>query len=228
MLNTFIFVVLPYVALALLIFVTPYRYVTNRLTWSAYSTQFLERKTLLWGINPWHYGIIPVLAAHFVGIIAPGAMKSFLANQDTLVVLESLGIGLGIFALFGCLVLLLRRINAPLLSQVTVASDYMLLLLLAAQAATGVYTAIFMRWGSQWYLHTAVPYFYSLLTFTPQVEYLADFPLVFKLHVAMAFLIIALLPFTKLVHLLFWPARFLMDPPILYRWLTDRRGSNRE
>lgn len=45
-LNTFIFVALPYVALAMLIVVTPYRYYSNRLTWSAYSTQFLERKTL--------------------------------------------------------------------------------------------------------------------------------------------------------------------------------------
>ena len=51
MLNTFIFIVLPYAALALFIVVTPYRFVTNRLTWTAYSTQFLEQKTLYWGIN---------------------------------------------------------------------------------------------------------------------------------------------------------------------------------
>lgn len=218
MLNTFIFIVLPYAALALFICVTPYRYFSNRLTWSAYSTQFLERKTLFWGINPWHYGIIPVLAAHFIGIIAPGPMKVFLGNQETLVTLESIGLALGVFALFGCLVLLLRRVNAPMLNKVTFTSDWLLLLLLAAQAASGVYISMFMRWGSQWYLHTAVPYFYSLLTFTPQVEYLADFPLVLKLHAAGAFLIVAVLPFTKLVHLLYNPVAFLTSPPILYRW----------
>jgi nitrate reductase gamma subunit len=218
MLNTFIFVVLPYSALALFVFVTPYRFFSNRLTWSAYSTQFLERKTLFWGINPWHYGIIPILGAHLLGIVAPGPMKTLLGNQQTLVALESIGLALGLFALFGCLALLLRRVNAPMLGKVTLTSDWLLLLLLAAQAASGVYISIFMRWGSQWYLHTAVPYFYSLLTFNPQVAYLADFPLILKLHAAGAFLIIAVVPFTKLVHLLFFPLDFLKDPPILYKW----------
>lgn len=218
MLNNLVFVVLPYAALALIIFVTPYRFVSNRLTWSAYSTQFLERKTLYWGINPWHYGIIPILAAHLLGIVAPGPLKALLGNQQLLVAVESIGLALGLCALFGGLMLLLRRSNSPMLNRVTVASDWVLLFLLTAQAATGVYVAVFMRWGSQWYLHTAVPYFYSLLGFSPQVGYVADFPLIFKLHAAGAFLIVAVLPFTKLVHLLFFPMAFLKDPPILYKW----------
>ena len=218
MLNTFVFMVLPYAALALFIFVTPYRYFSNRLTWTAYSTQFLERKALFWGINPWHYGIIPILAAHLLGLVAPGPLKTVLANQQTLVALESIGLALGLFALFGGLVLLLRRVNAPMLQKVTFTSDWLILLLLSFQAATGVYIGLFMRWGSQWYLHTAVPYIYSLLVFNPQVDYVADLPLIFKLHAAGAFLIVAVLPFTKLVHLLYNPLTFLADPPILYRW----------
>jgi nitrate reductase gamma subunit len=218
MLNTLIFIVLPYTALALFLVVTPYRWFSNRLTWTAYSTQFVEQKSLFWGINPWHYGILPLLGAHFLGIIAPGPMKSLLSNQGTLIALESIGLALGLFALFGSLVLLLRRSNSPMLKRMTVASDWVLLYLLAVQAATGVYISLFMRWGSQWYLHTAVPYFHSLLTFSPQVEYLADFPLVFKLHAAGAFLMVALLPFTKLVHIVDHPLSFLKDPPLLYRW----------
>ncbi|GLI38372.1 respiratory nitrate reductase subunit gamma [Geobacter hydrogenophilus] len=223
-LNTFIFVALPYVALAMLIVVTPYRYYSNRLTWSAYSTQFLERKTLFWGANPWHYGIIPIILAHGLGVVAPGAMKSLLGNVEVLVFLESVGLGLGLFALFGCVVLLLRRVNAPMLKRVTYPADWVLLILLTFQTATGVYISLFMRWGSQWYLHTAVPYLYSLLYFNPKVEYLADFPLILKLHAAGAFLIVALLPFTKLVHLLYWPLDFLKDPPILYRWRSRPEG----
>ena len=72
MLNVFLFAVLPYVALALFLCVAPYRYFSNRLTWSACSTQFLEQKALYWGSNPWHYGIIPVLLAHIPGVVAPG------------------------------------------------------------------------------------------------------------------------------------------------------------
>ena len=224
MLNVFLFVVLPYVALALFLFVTPYRYFSNRLTWSAYSTQFLEQKALYWGSNPWHYGIIPVVLAHFMGVIAPGPMRTILANQQTLILLESVGLGLGLFALFGCLVLMVRRAQTPMLKPVTSAADWVLLFLLTLQAVTGVYMGLFMRWGSQWYLHTAVPYLHSLLVFNPQIEFVADFPLVFKLHTAGAFLIIALLPFTKLVHLLFLPIGFLKDPPILYRWRSPMTG----
>ena len=223
MLNVFIFIVLPYAALALLIFVTPYRYFSNRLTWTAYSTQFLERKTLFWGIDPWHYGIILVLIAHLAGIIAPAFMKRLLSDQNRLLFFEGLGLGLGLLALFGILLLILRRVSLPILKGVTSASDYILLCLLALQAAGGVYIAITLRWGSQWYLHAVVPYFYSLLLFNPQVEYMADFPLIVKLHAAGAFLILGILPFTKLVHLFYQPFSFLKDPPLLYRW-RNRSG----
>jgi nitrate reductase gamma subunit len=218
MLNSFIFIALPYAALALVLFVTPYRFRTNRLTWSAYSTQFLERKLLFWGINPWHYGIIPVLLAHIFGFAFPGALKRFLGNQETLLLLESFGLGLGLFSLFGIVMLLLRRSNSVMLKRVTFSSDWLLLYLLAFQAGSGIYISYFMRWGAQWYLHTAVPYLWSIVSFNPQLDYVADFPLVFKLHAACAFLIVAVLPFTKLVHILYLPIDFLKDPPILYRW----------
>ena len=218
MLNNLIFIALPYAALALVIFVTPYRFLSNRLTWSAYSTQFLERKFLFWGINPWHYGIIPILAAHVIGFAFPGQVKPFLGNQETLLMLESFGLGLGIFALMGSVLLLLRRVNSGTLKRVTFGSDWFILYLLAFQAGTGIYIGYFMRWGSQWYLHSAVPYLWSIVSFNPQLEYVADLPLVFKLHAAGAFLIVAVLPFTKLVHMLYLPLDFLKDPPILYRW----------
>lgn len=224
MLNAFLFVVLPYAALALFLFVTPYRYFSSRLTWSAYSTQFLEQKALYWGSNPWHYGIIPVLAAHLVSVVFPGPMKAILGNQRALILLEDVGQGLGLLALFGCLVLLFRRLKTPMLKPVTSAVDLALLVLLTLEVATGIYMGIFIRGGPLWYLYTAVPYFHSLLVFNPQVEYVADFPMVFKLHAAGAFLIVALLPFTKLVHLLFLPVAFIKDPPILYRWRSPRTG----
>jgi nitrate reductase gamma subunit len=218
MLNALIFIALPYAALALVLFVTPYRFISNRLTWCAYSTQFLERKFLFWGINPWHYGVIPILAAHVIGFAFPGLVKGFLGNQQTLLLVESFGLGLGLFALLGCVLLLLRRANSAMLSKVTFSGDWLVLYLLAFQAGTGIYIGYFMRWGSQWYLHTAVPYLWSIVSFEPQLGFVADLPLVFKLHAACAFLIVAVLPFTKLVHMLYLPFDFLKDPPILYKW----------
>lgn len=222
MLNTLIFGVLPYLALALLIGVASYRYLTNRLTWSAYSTELLERDLLYWGSNPWHYGIIPLLIAHLIPFLFPGALAVLLGNQETLLILESIGLGLGLLALLGILLLLLRRINTPMLKRTTYFSDWLILVLLLVQTGTGVYIAAFLRWGSLWYLHAAVPYFRSIWLFNPQIEYLADLPAPVKLHVACAMVIIGVLPFTKLVHLLYLPIDFLKDQPILYRWRGKR------
>jgi nitrate reductase gamma subunit len=217
-LNSLIFIALPYIALALLICVSIYRYFFNRLTWSAYSTQFLERKLLYWGSNPWHYGIIPILFAHLFCFLFPGVMEDFLGNQETLLILEGLGLGLGLFALLGLLLLILRRVNTPMLNRVTYPSDWVILFLLLVQTGTGVFIAASLRWGSQWYLYTAVPYLRSIWKFIPQIDYVADLPPAFKLHAAVGFLILAVLPFTKLVHMLFVPVNFLKDPPIVYRW----------
>jgi nitrate reductase gamma subunit len=223
MLDNFIFIGLPYGALALFIFVLPYRYVTNRLTWTTFSSQFLERKTLFWGIMPWHFGIIIVLLAHITGFLIPRVVEALLSNQTFFLALENVSLGLGLVALFGIVVLLFRRATAERIRPVTGIADWALLILLAIQAATGLYISIFVRWGYQWYHYTAVPYLYSLLTFHPQIEYVADFPFFFKLHVAGAFTILGILPFTKLVHLLYLPVGFLKDPPILYRWLSSAK-----
>ncbi len=218
MLNTIVFVILPYVALALVLFVTPYRYFSNRLTWSAYSTQFLERKILYWGINPWHYGILPILLAHLFATVFSGATAALVGDQTRLLVVEITGLGLGIIAFSGCLVLLLRRANAPILNKVTSPADWLILLLLGFQTATGIFVAITNSWGSQWYPSTAAPYLRSLVLLNPQPEYVTGISTAFTLHVAGAFLLLAVLPFTKLVHLLYLPFDFLKDLPILYKW----------
>jgi len=221
MLDTLIFVVLPYFAIALALLITPYRYFTNRLNWSAFSTQFLEKRTLYWGSVPWHYGVVLILAGHLIGFLFPSAVQSVLSNISTLIALESIALALGLLTLLGSIVLLIRRASG-IVKAVTSYSDWILLVLILIQAATGIYMGLFVRWGMQWYLHTAVPWLYSLLTLNPQIGYVSGLPLVFKIHVAGAFLILAVLPFTKLVHFLFLPLDFLKDPPLLYRWAVRK------
>jgi nitrate reductase gamma subunit len=172
---------------------------------------------------PWHFGIIIVLLAHLTGFLVPRVVEALLANQTFFLTLENVSLGLGLLALSGIIVLIFRRATAERIRPVTGIADWVLLILLAVQAATGLYISIFVRWGYQWYHYTAVPYLYSLLTFHPQIEYVSDFPFFFKLHVAGAFTILGILPFTKLVHLLYLPVGFLKDPPLLYRWLPSAK-----
>jgi nitrate reductase gamma subunit len=227
MLDSLIFIALPYSALALFLFVVPYRYFADRLKWTPFSTQFLEHKTLYWGAMAWHFGIILVLLIHLTGFLAPRLFQALLSNQTFLVTMENVSLGLGLLALFGSIVLLVRRWTSARVRSVTGIADRLILILLIFQVATGLYINIFIRWGYQWYHYTAVPYLYSLITLSPEIGYVSDFPLLFKLHVAGAFLIFGLLPFTKLVHLFYLPIAFLKDPPIVYRWLSHPREKER-
>ncbi|MBJ6727147.1 respiratory nitrate reductase subunit gamma [Geomesophilobacter sediminis] len=227
MFNSLVFVALPYIALTLLIAVTPYRYFSNRLTWTAFSSELLERRLLFWGSNPWHYGIIPILLAHLFPVLFPRVTARILGNQDALLALEGIGLGLALFAATGAILLLLRRVNAPALKGVNYASDWIILFLLLLQTGAGIYVSYSLRWGSLWYLHVVVPYFWSILTFTPQPEYMTDLPLAVKIHAACGFVIIGVIPFTKLVHMLFVPLSFLRDPPIVYRWRQKPAAEDR-
>ncbi len=47
--DTFLFVAFPYVAVVLAVVVSVYRYVTDRFSYSSFSSQFLENRALFWG-----------------------------------------------------------------------------------------------------------------------------------------------------------------------------------
>ena len=78
-----------------------------------------------------------------------------LGDPTRLLVVEATGLGLGIMALIGCLILILRRANAPMLNKVTFWADWLALLLLLLQTASGIAVAITNSWGAQWYPATA-------------------------------------------------------------------------
>ncbi len=62
--RSFFFIVVPYVAWTLAILVGLYRYFTNRFSYSSLSSELLEKRQLLWGSVPFHYGLILILLAH--------------------------------------------------------------------------------------------------------------------------------------------------------------------
>jgi nitrate reductase gamma subunit len=74
-----------------------------------------------------------------------------------------------------------------------------------------------------WYLGTAVPWLASLLTFGPKTEYVTALPWVIKLHFLGGFFIIALIPFTRLVHLVTYPITYLWRPYQVVIW--NRRST---
>ena len=87
--------------------------------------------------------------------------------------------------------------------------DWILLLVLAVQVVLGVWIALGYRWGSDWYVYTVVPWLHSLVKLNPQVEYVVNLPAIVKAHAVLGFALVALFPFTRLVHVVTYPVAYL-------------------
>ncbi|MCU0543958.1 MAG: respiratory nitrate reductase subunit gamma [Oscillatoriaceae cyanobacterium Prado104] len=216
--DTLLFAIFPYVAIAIAIVATCLRYFNARFTYSSLSSQFLESKQLFWGSVTWHYGILGILTLHIIGFLLPRSLLAWNGVPWRLYLLESTGLAMGFLSLWGIGMLIFRRLSQPRIRVVTSPMDLVLLLALLIQVVAGVWTAIFYRWGSSWYATSAVPYLRSLLLLHPNLDLVATLPVMVKVHIAGAFSLILLLPFTRLVHFLSVPLQYVWRSPQVVVW----------
>jgi nitrate reductase gamma subunit len=217
--NAFLFIGFPYIALVLAILGGIYRFHARRYSYSSLSSQLLENRRLFWGSVPWHYGITLILLAHLFAGLFPRAAAYILGGRIRLLVLEFTGMSLAFFALFGLVMLIIRRLSSNSLARaVTSRMDGVLLIALLIQVATGLSIALFDRWGSLWYLRTAAPWFWSLIELRPDMNTVAFLPAFVKFHFVFGFGVILLFPFTRLVHLVMFPIWYLWRPYQVVIW----------
>lgn len=222
MIDLVLFGIFPYVAVALAVAVGSYRFAVDRYSWSSHSSQFLESRLLFWGSVPWHYAILLILAAHLLAVLFPAGWGVLLGRPVRLYFLEVTGMALGLCTVIAVVLLMGRRLLDGRLNAVTSKIDWLVLWLLLLQVATGLYIAFTLRWGGVWYAHTATPWLRSLVVLQPEVQYLAALPVVVKVHAANAFLLVALLPFSRLVHLLSVPLGYLTRPYQVVIWYRQQ------
>ena len=218
--------VLPYVAIVVAIVGTIWRYIDNRFSYSSLSSQFLENRQLFWGSVPWHYGILVILMGHLVAFLIPRSVLAWNGVPWRLYVLEASALAFGFLTLWGLLALMFRRAGNARIRVVSSPMDWVLLIALLVQVVAGVWIAIFYRWGSSWYAGFAVPYLYSLFWLSPQIDLVNNMPFMVQVHIIGAFVLIALLPFTRLVHVLSVPFSYLWRPYQIVIW-NRRRATTR-
>lgn len=224
MTDLFLFGVFPYVAVAVFVVGIGWRFRAAKAGIGTRSSQSLEDRLLFWASVPWHYAILLILAAHLAAVVFPGTWGALLGAPTRLAVLEVTGIALGLWALASCALMLFRRATNARLRAVTTKLDWIVIALLLAQVATGVQIALTLRWGSVWYLHTTVPWLHSLATLSPQIEHAVLLPTLVKVHALSAFVLVALVPFSRLVHAVTVPVHYLWRPYQRTIWNRDRSG----
>lgn len=216
--DQFLFMVLPYLVMFLFFAGTIQRYRHDPYTYSSLSSQFLENKRHFWGLVPFHYGIVAVLAGHIVAFLLPAQILEWNSRPLRLYILEVTALIFGLLTVVGLVGAIHRRLTVTMVRQVTNLFDWIVLTLLLIQVCSGVYVAIFHPWGSSWFAAALSPYLWSLVWFNPDLAYVAMLPLGVKFHILMAYILIGVAPFTRLVHVLVVPNPYLWRRPQVVRW----------
>lgn len=226
--DSIYFTVFPYIAVVLAVGVGLYRYYTNRFSFSSMSSQFLENRELFWGSVPWHYGIVLILITHIIALTVPDLLIAQQRYPLRMLVMQLTGFALGLLAVTGIIILIVRRLIQGKARTVTTIMDWILLIDLLLQVLAGFYISIFHRWGSVWFLYTATPWIVSLVTLSPKIDFVTHLPWIVQFHMVNAFVLIGLFPFTRLVHIFTVPISYLWRPYQVTIWNHTRAGGKDE
>jgi nitrate reductase gamma subunit len=215
-LNTAVFGIYPYIALVVLAVGSIIRYDREPYTWRSGSSQLLRRRQLVVGSVLFHVGILIVFFGHLVGLLTPiqvfdafGIGHGF--KQGMAIVVGGVA---GIICLIGATMLLHRRLADPRIRATSTFGDTAILMLLYAQLVLGLATipvslghmdgeemVKFMSWAQ------------GIFTLDLSAAgFVRDVSPVFKAHLFLGLTIFLVFPFTRLVHMLSAPVRYLWRP----------------
>jgi nitrate reductase gamma subunit len=224
-LNSLIFGIYPYIALVVLAVGTIVRYDREPYTWRSGSSQLLRRKQLIWGSVLFHVGILVIFFGHLVGLLTPIELFDFLGISHGFKQILAIVMGgiAGIVALAGATLLLHRRLFDARVRATSSFGDKAILILIYLQLVLGVATIFisvqhldggemvkFMTWAR------------GIFTFQiGAAAYVAEVHWIFKLHLFLGLTIFLVFPFTRLVHMLSAPLRYIWRPG--YQVVRTRR-----
>lgn len=222
LLDNVLFVGLPYAAAVTFLLGAVYRYRATGFKYSSLSSQFLEGGGIYIFAVLFHWGILVVFLGHLIAFLFPAATLAWHSDVTRLIADEVVIFTFGLAVLIGLVGLFIRRISSPRIRVVTSKMDIAIELLLIAQIVLGLWIALGYRWGYYWFASDMSPYLWSLWKFNPQIEAVSAMPLVIKSHIVGAFLIVGMIPFTRLVHFLVAPFHYIWRPYQQVVWYWDR------
>lgn len=228
-LDTFLYLVLPYLAITSFVLGHIWRYRREGYTITARSTQVLERRWLRPGIILFHVGLLMVLGGHFIGILIPESVTESLGISEHAYHLVAVTAGMisGSILVIGFVILLARRILVPQVRRTTTKWDWTAEGMLAVVIGLGMWATIARNiiGGTYNYRETIAPWFRGIFTLNPDVALVAGAPALYQAHVVAAWVLLLIWPYTRLVHAWSVPVGYLVRSPILYRSRVRAGGS---
>ncbi len=229
--NQILFGVYPYIALTVLFIGSIARYERDPFTWKSSSSQLLRRKSLIVGSVLFHVGVLVIFFGHLIGLLTPLSVFHFfgISSEFKQILAVVAGGVAGIMALVGGTMLLVRRLGDARIRKNSSFADIGILVLLLVQLVLGIFTIFvsiqhldgsemvkFMSWAQ------GIFYFNG-----NAASYVADASLIFKAHILLGLTIFLLFPFTRLVHMLSVPMRYVTPFRKGYQIVRSRKGGSK-
>lgn len=225
----FAFGVFPYIALSVMILGSIARYERDPFTWKSKSSQLLRRRQFVIGSVLFHLGVLVILFGHLGGLLTPiGVFEALGISHGAKQVLAMAAGGVaGGFALIGGALLLHRRLFDPRIRAQSTLADSGILILLLAQLLLGLGSiAISAQHLDGHEMVRLMSWAQAVVYFGPDpAAHLEGVHWIFKLHILLGLTIFLLFPFTRLVHMLSAPVRYLWRPG--YQIVRTRQRARR-
>jgi len=213
-LNNLLFGIYPYIAFTVFILGSLIRYDRDQYTWKTGSSQLLESKQLRKGSIAFHIGVLAILAGHFVGLLTPKAVWHVLGISTEVKQLIAMGMGgfFGVICFYGMTILIKRRLGNERVRATSSRMDIVILLLLYAQLILGM-ISIFVSMGhlDGQEMLKLMSWAQNIVTINSSVaaDSIKDVHIIFKLHIFLGMTLFLLFPFTRLVHVMSVPLKYI-------------------
>ncbi|GAB2687477.1 respiratory nitrate reductase subunit gamma [Thalassiella azotivora] len=227
-LDVLLWVVFPYVCLAVFVLGHVWRYRYDKFGWTTRSSQMYESRLLRLGSPLFHFGILFVLMGHVMGLGIPKSWTQAVGISDDVYHLMAVGIGAiaGFCTLVGAAILIYRRRTVGPVFSATTKMDKFMWLVLGTVILLGLLNTVLTNVvGHYDYRDGVSPWFRGIFRFDLRPELMAAAPIGFQAHGFAAFFLFALWPFTRLVHVFSAPLGYLTRPYVVYRSRDEQMGA---
>jgi nitrate reductase gamma subunit len=228
--DTLLWVVVPYVCLAVFAVGHWWRYRYDKFGWTTRSSQLYESRLLRLGSPLFHFGLLFVILGHVMGLGIPGSWTEAAGVSEDMYHASAVGVGsvAGVCTVVGMAILINRRRTVGPVFSATTRMDKAMYAVLGTVIVLGlVNTVVANLVGEYDYRQGVSIWFRGIFRLDPQPELMAAAPLGFQLHALAAFALFALWPFTRLVHVFSAPLGYLTRPYIVYRSRDGDLGSRK-
>jgi nitrate reductase gamma subunit len=228
--DTLLWVVVPYVCLAVFAVGHFWRYRYDKFGWTTRSSQLYESRLLRLGSPLFHFGILFVLGGHVMGLGVPESWTKKVAISESMYHVVAVGIGsiAGFCTVIGMAILIYRRRTVGPVFSATTKMDKTMYAVLGSVIVIGLAnTVIANSFGDYDYRQGVSVWFRGIFRLEPHAQLMSQAPIGFQLHGLAAFLLFALWPFTRLVHVFSAPLGYLTRPYIVYRSRDEQLGNRK-